>query len=182
MHYDSMIQGLLKRAEDIKRSQDQLEEESLSAQSRLDAFLDTMDTVHKRLIRLESQKGDTQLRSKSEQPSLSQEDFKALLEKLLQGSLDGIGDKISQRILDKLNDLKGLTGASREAKIQEIKQAADAEMVDLSKLFGEKIESNIEDIGVEEKETKGISKSLERLRKMKGNRKIDDTGPEEKKE
>ena len=102
---------------------------------------------------------------------------------MLQNPMEDLGDKISRKILEKLKDLKGVSGRAREAKIKELKDLADDELVDLSKLFREKVESNIEDIGVEEKETKGIDKSLERLRRMRqGKDKPDENNNGEKQE
>lgn len=155
----------------LEQSQNLLEGEIASVNSSLDKCLNTIDSVNTRLEEGESQKAVLHVKPEAEKPSMSQEDFKALLENLLKGTLEGLGDKISQNILLKLKDLKGLTGETREAKMQELKEAADAELIDLSKLFYEKIETNIEEIGLEEKETKGIDKNLQKLRKIKENKK-----------
>lgn len=175
MPYDALIHGLFKRLQEIKRSQGLFEEEFVSSQSRIDKFIDTIDSVNKRLNEMAPGKAVSQLEPKAGKPHMSQEDFAALLEKLLRGSLEGLGDKISQKILDKLQDLKGSTAETRDAKIQELRTIADAELVDLSRLFNEKVESNIEEIGVEEKETRGIDKNLERLRKIKGDKRGGET-------
>lgn len=100
---------------------------------------------------------------------MSIEDFKGYIEKLLQGSLETIGDKVSDRIMSMLKELKSLAGTDREAKIQQIRETAASEMADLSALFKhEEIQSNLGELGIEEKESKGINSSLEKLREMRG--------------
>ena len=98
-----------------------------------------------------------------------QTDFASNLEALLEKSLDKLGDKVSDRILKMLERLQGTEGPAREEQLRAIKQAADEELVDLSNLFmhQEGIKSNLEDIGVDEKEAKGIDKNLERLRELR---------------
>ena len=99
--------------------------------------------------------------------SLTEDEFRARLEKLLEGSLENLGDKISQKIANQLKDLKGLVGVDRDVKIRQIQQSGDYESLDFGTIFQDKIESNIDEIGVEEQEAKGVDKSLEKLRKMK---------------
>lgn len=109
----------------------------------------------------------------------SAEDYKASIEKLLQGSMDALGDKLSGKILAMLNELKTMGGPLREAKMAEIRDAAQAEHVDLAGLFlHEKIESNLgkEGVKIEEKKTKGIGSILDKLRKLKGGTDRDKTG------
>lgn len=103
-------------------------------------------------------------------PAMSLEDFKGYIEKLLQGSVEAVGDKVSNKIAAMLKDLRSLSGAAREAKIQQIQDAAISESVDLSSLFKheqENVQSNLGELGVEEKESKGIDSSIEKLRKMR---------------
>jgi len=161
------MRGLKKRVEGIKKSQSELNEELLYTETWLDKFMYNMDSVNIRIKEIQPRKAGLPVEPGGDKPHMSEEEFKVLLERLLRGSLEHLGDKISQRILDKLKELKSASGALREVRIKELKEAADSGLVDLSKLFREKIESNIEDIGVEEKEAKGIGESLEKLRKMR---------------
>jgi len=104
-------------------------------------------------------------------PAQEQLDPTAQMEKLLQGTLDVLGDKISDRLMAMLKDLKSLPVEMRATRIQEVKQAADAELIDLSGLYKhENIQSNLDDVGVTETESKGIDKNLEKLRQMRQNR------------
>jgi len=92
----------------------------------------------------------------------------AQMEKLLQGTLDVLGDKISDRLMGMLKELKTIPMEMRASRIQEVKQTADAELIDLSGLYKhEHVESNIEDVGVTETESKSIDKNLEKLRQMR---------------
>jgi hypothetical protein len=100
---------------------------------------------------------------------MSLEDFKVFVERVLQGSLEAAEDKLSEKILSMIRKLKGLAGTEREAKIQEIKDAAESDIVDLSKLYTyEEVQSNLGEVGVEEKESRGIESSLDKLRKLRG--------------
>jgi hypothetical protein len=104
-----------------------------------------------------------------EQPGKA--DYQASIEKLLQGSIDALGDKLSERIVGMLRELKTMAGPMREAKISEIWNAAQSEHVDLAGLFlHEKVESNLgaDGLKVEETKGKGIGSILDKLKKMKG--------------
>ncbi len=99
------------------------------------------------------------------------EDYKASIEKLLQGSIDALGDKLSDKILGMLKDLRTMSGPVREAKMSEIWSTAQSEHVDLAGMFlHEKVESNLgsEGLKIEEKKTQGIGSILDKLKKMKG--------------
>jgi len=97
------------------------------------------------------------------------EEFKANMASILQGSLDAVSDKLSSKIAGMLKELPTLSGSAREYKLREIQEAAGFESVDFSSLYKhEQVTSNIADIGVEEKESKGIDSTLEKLRKLKG--------------
>lgn len=103
-------------------------------------------------------------------PSLS-DDYKVSIEKLLQGSMEALGDKLSDKILGMLKELKTMAGPMREAKMMEIHNMAQAEHVDLAALFlHEKVESNLgkDGLKIEEKKTKGIGSILDKLKKLKG--------------
>lgn len=98
------------------------------------------------------------------------EDFKLHMGEILKGSLDAVSDKLSDRISGMLKELGTLSGPAREIRIQEFKQSGEYDMVDFSSLYSrsaEQVTSNLTDVGVEEKETKGIDSTLERLRKMR---------------
>jgi len=98
------------------------------------------------------------------------EDYKAIIEKLLQGSIEALGDKLSGRIMAMLQELKTVSGPMRETKLQEIHEAAQSEHVDLAGLFlYEKVESNLgkEGIQIDEKKSKGIGSILDKLKKLK---------------
>ena len=183
MSYDNLVRSLTKKVKAIRKSQSKLDRELLYMEKWLTELTDNMESVDRRIAGIESKEKATEPKPISGKPRMSEEDFKAMLEKLLQNPMEDLGDKISRKILEKLKDLKGVSGRAREAKIKELKDLADDELVDLSKLFREKVESNIEDIGVEEKETKGIDKSLERLRRMRqGKDKPDENNNGEKQE
>ena len=167
MYYDKLVKGLYKKIEDIKKSQDELDGEFFYTRNWLDELTHNMDSLSQHLKQITSEKVSLESNHKGEKSYVLEEDSKKLLERLLQGSLQDLGDKISRRILDKLRDLQGTSGPLRETKIKELKEIADSESVDLSRLFQEKVESNIEDIGIEEKEAKGIDKDLEKLRRMR---------------
>ena len=99
------------------------------------------------------------------------EDYKASIEKLLQGSIDSLGDKLSEKILGLLKELKTMGGPMREYKMSELQHAAQSEHVDLASLFlHEKVESNLGSEGLKVEETKGtgIGSILDKLKKMKG--------------
>jgi len=95
----------------------------------------------------------------------------AQLEKLLQGTLDVLGDKISERLMGMLKEFKALPVDMRASRIHEVKQVADAELIDLSGLYKhEQVQSNIDDVGVTETESKSIDKNLEKLRMLRQSR------------
>ncbi|MBF0571437.1 MAG: hypothetical protein HQL12_06145 [Candidatus Omnitrophica bacterium] len=103
------------------------------------------------------------------QAGMTLEEFKTHMGAILQGSLDAVSEKLSDKIAGMLKELKGLSGPAREYKLQELKEAAEFESIDLSKLYvHQEVQSNLEDIGVEEKESKGIDSTLEKLRRLKG--------------
>lgn len=107
------------------------------------------------------------------------EDYKASIEKLLQGSIDALGDKLSDKIVGMLKELKTMAGPVREAKISEIWNAAQSEHVDLAAMFlHEKVESNLgaDGLKIEEKKTQGIGSILDKLKKLKGGEGAGKTG------
>ncbi|MBF0494126.1 MAG: hypothetical protein HQL28_03225 [Candidatus Omnitrophica bacterium] len=169
-----MSAGLLgDRLRAIKETREALCEDVILIETTLDGFIDSMETVNIRLREMRKPAAPAQVPAATERgpgiQGMSVEDFKTYIEKLLQGSLEAVSDKISDRMVKMLGELKGLAGTAREAKIREIKEAADFENVDLSKLYmHQEVQSNLSDVGVEEKESKGIDSSLEKLRKLRG--------------
>ena len=153
-----------------RKSQIKLKEEVLFVREWVDKLIAEANSINDMLFKLKadkSQKTETKV-VVNEKSIASSEDFKDQLEFLLKGSMDHLEDRLSQRILNMLKELKTTTGSVKEAKMKEIKGVVEEESVDLSKLFiHEKVESNIDDVGVEEKQTTGIAKSLKRLREMK---------------
>lgn len=176
MDHKELIQDFKARLHTMKQAQDVLHEDLLGMETWLSQSLEDVTTVNTRLKELLAKKDISRMTVKtqpepealSEKSQPSAEDFGKQMEKLLQGSLDALGDKISDKILNMMKELKTMSGPMRAQKISEIKAAADSELVDLSSLFAfDTVESNIEEVGVDEKEVKGIDKSLERLRQMK---------------
>lgn len=101
-------------------------------------------------------------------PPATSADINAQVVNLMQGKLDTMGDKISEKLSALLGELKVSVGTARDAKIKEIQEIAGPEIIDISKLFDEKVASNLGEIGIEEKQAKEVDKSLEKLRKLRG--------------
>ncbi|MBF0521926.1 MAG: hypothetical protein HQL24_02600 [Candidatus Omnitrophica bacterium] len=178
MDLNILIQNLSENVVEIKKTQMELNDELLSIERDLNKSLEDQAAINTKLkevvLQKRIEKSTPQIPvvapevviQKAEHPQPI--DTTAQLEKLLQGSLDALGDKISDRLMGMLKELKSLPIEVRATRIHEIKQAADAELVDLSALYKhQEVESNIEEVGVDEKEAKGIDKNLERLRKLR---------------
>lgn len=204
MNDDKQGTGEAVRVNKIRESYDSLDKEMIYVESLLGELLREADEVNSRVHQAKSEAASIELEPKqarapaekeepkSEPPAAAaaaiptpavpvDENFKGDIEKLLQGSMDHLEDRLSQRILNMLKDLKVASGPARETKFREVREAVSNESVDLSGLFKhEKIESNIGDIGIEEKESQGIQSSLERLRKMRQQQ--GPTPPQEKKQ
>ncbi|MBF0387262.1 MAG: hypothetical protein HQL20_05330 [Candidatus Omnitrophica bacterium] len=103
------------------------------------------------------------------QPGMTLEDFKLHMGEILKGSLDAVSDKLSDRISVMLKELGTLSGPARAMRIEEFKQSGEYDMVDFSGLYSHQpqVTSNLTDVGVDEKETKGVGSTLERLRKLR---------------
>ncbi|MBF0254110.1 MAG: hypothetical protein HQL11_03165 [Candidatus Omnitrophica bacterium] len=97
------------------------------------------------------------------------ERMKEYFEKILSGSLESMGEKLSSRLVDMLKDIQVSSGHVREAKMHQLRQVAEEENIDLSALFKHvEVESNLgHGTEIEEEETKGISDTLEKLRKLR---------------
>ena len=174
--FDNLKQDLAKRSNDIRQSRRELYEELMSMETWVNKSLVDTDKANIQLKNLLSRKRIAELKFVDSQPEpvsveptpVRQEDFTEQLEKLLQGSLDSLQDKISDKLLNMINELKTMSGSNREAKIKDIQAVANTEFVDLSSLYTHnEIESNIEEVGVEEQEVKGIDKNLAKLKQMK---------------
>jgi len=173
MKYTQIIQTINSKINSIKKSQEELHQEVISMETLLNKSSDNMKTVNIRLKDLLSKKSSSDKPIPSAASNTSPDvDMNAQLEKLLQGSLDALGDKLSDKMLNMMSELKTLSGPMRTVKMREIKETADAELVDLSSLFAhQEVQSNIEDVGVDEQEVKGMDSSLDKLRAMRKKKK-----------
>jgi len=177
MDIDTTIHHLSQKITEIESAYTKLNELLFSMEGDLKKSLDDQCSLNSRLKELLAQKiaGNGKHASTgapqevvAQGSKLEAVDPTQQLEKLLQGTLDVLGDKISERLMGMLKDLKSLPLEMRASKIQEVKQAADAELIDLSGLYKhEHVESNIDDVGVVEKESKSIDKNLEKLRQLR---------------
>ena len=180
MDIDSTLQNLSQKVAEIETAYTRLNELLFSMEGDMNKSLEEQNTLNAGLKELLAKKsaggnGNGKHSEKSVFPEFSQKESKsealdptAQMEKLLQGTLDVLGDKISDRLMAMLKDLKSLPVDMRASRIQEVKQAADAELIDLSGLYKhEHVQSNIEDVGVTETESKSIDKNLEKLRQLR---------------
>ena len=169
MDRDKLVHDFPRKLEDIRRSQAEFDEELLYIETWIDRLMDLVDSANRDPGRARPLEPAAAPGPVDERMHVPEDDFSAHLEKLLEGSLEHLGDRISQDIFNMLKELKQTTGVAREAKIKELKEVAGPELVDLSRLFLRgKLESNIGEMRVEEQEAEGIDKSLEKLREMKG--------------
>ena len=177
MDIDSTIHHLSQKLAELETAYAKLNEQMFSLEGDLKKSLDDESALNARLKSLVANKaagngkhtGPVVMADTMAQNSVADPvDPTAQMEKLLQGTLDVLGDKISDRLMGMLKELKSIPVEMRASRIQEVKQAADAELVDLSGLYKhEHVQSNIEDVGVTETESKGIDKNLEKLRQMR---------------
>jgi len=180
MDIDKTIQHLSQKIAEIESAYTSLNDLLFSMEADLNRSLENENAMNARLKELVAKKsaGNGKHAGVSVLPQASSQDQNsepldptAQMEKLLQGTLDVLGDKISDRLMAMLKDLKSLPVEMRASKIQEVKQAADEELVDLSGLYKhEHVESNIEDVGITETEAKSIDKNLEKLRQLRQSR------------
>lgn len=86
----------------------------------------------------------------------------------LQSIVDALGNKISDKLMNMIKELDGLPAPMKNAKLKEIQNLAETEQIDLSNLYKHiDIKSNIGDVGIDEREVKGIDKNLEKLRELR---------------
>ncbi len=168
----TQIPKLTNRLDRIQQSLNGLEEEMRAVEASTKELINSIDFASQQLKKIEKKPKATTVEGLSAGgPAITLEDFKAHIDKILQSSLETVSNKISDKILNMLQELKTLQGTAREVKIQEIKDAAASEMVDISSLYmHEEVQSNLGEVGVDEKESKGIDSSLERLRKLRGSK------------
>jgi hypothetical protein len=183
MDIDKTIQNLSQKVAEIESAYTKLNEMLFSIEANLNKSLEEESVLNAKLKELIAKKsavgsGNGKHPETSVMPDAVSQDHKvevqdptAQMEKLLQGTLDVLGDKISDRLMAMLKDLKSIPVEMRATRIHEVKQAADAELIDLSGLYKhENVQSNIEDVGVTETEAKGIDKNLEKLRQLRQSR------------
>jgi len=184
----SALPILARRLEDIHVLRRDLDHDIASVDLTLDELTGAIDMVNQRLTR---KKNEPRVAIPPPAPvvvpapaapavaaapapaAMTLEDFKLHMGEILKGSLDAVSDKLSDRISNMLKELGTLSGPAREMRIQEFKQSGEYDMVDFSSLYShsaEQVTSNLKDVGVEEKETKSIDSTLERLRKMRANK------------
>ncbi|MBF0503589.1 MAG: hypothetical protein HQL14_00665 [Candidatus Omnitrophica bacterium] len=176
---------LVQRIDQLRQSRYALDQELMETELLMGQFLGSLDVVTVRITnRLKEPQTSAPVApvvpplvmpapgtpvSAAPAAGMTLEEFKTHMAAILQGSLDAVSDKLSDKIAGMLKDLKTLSGPAREYKLREIQEAAGFESVDLSKLYvHEDVQSNLGDIGVEEKESKGIDSTLEKLRRLKG--------------
>ena len=178
----AVLPQLSRRLDDIRASRNALDEDVMRAELSLNDFIASMDGVGQRLRRMRAVPARPAPFYQPPPPpvivspaavaspaGMTLDEFKTHMGTLLQGSLDAVSDKLSGKIQGMLRDVRGLSGVARDVKMQEIKEAAEYEMVDFSSMYAhEKLQSNLGEVGVEEKESKGIDANLERLRKLRG--------------
>lgn len=166
--FQIMVPALSSRLGDIRQSRVWLSEEFLGVDKSLDEFLNSINTVNQRLMEIKTAPSPQQTKV-APMPGMSPEDFKIFIERILQGSLEAAGEKLSGKIMNMIGELKGLAGTERDAKLRQIKEAADTNPIDLSTLYThEAVKSNLGEVGLEEKESKGFESSLDKLRQMRG--------------
>ncbi len=176
-----------RRLEDVHVLRRNLDQEIASVDVSLEELLGVMALTHQRLERRANEPrsaavspvdalavlavpAPTPASAPAPAAGMTLEDFKLHMGEILKGSLDAVSDKLSDRISGMLKELGTLSGPAREIRLQEFKQSGEYDMVDFSALYShsaEQVTSNLTDVGVEEKETKGIDSTLERLRKMR---------------
>ena len=180
MDIDKTIHNLTQKIAEIETAYTKLNELLFSMEGDMNKSLQEQNALNARLKEFLAKKstggnGNGKHSDTSVLPEFPQKESKpealdptAQMEKLLQGTLDVLGDKISDRLMAMLKDLKSLPVEMRATRIQEVKQAADAELIDLSGLYKhEHVQSNLEDVGVTETESKSIDKNLEKLRQLR---------------
>ena len=144
---DASVRGISEKIANIECFQGELLEKLVAMEYQLQESSEEMCAVN---LALREKKGLRSV-SPSAHQGLASQETEALSEKLLQGSLEALGDQISQKLMNMMKELKGMVGPAREARIKEIQEAAQAERIDLANLFRyeERAESNLGQEGTE---------------------------------
>jgi len=156
----------------LQRLQGRLREELFLLETYIGTTQESVDSLNVSIKEFTSQNMAIPQDVPRKAPQGVPEDIGSQMEQLLQGSLDTLGDKISDKLVKKMEELKPLSGRIKIEKMKEIKNLADEELVDLSSLFlNAEVESNIEDVGVDEQEATSIDKNLKKLSEMRKKKK-----------
>ncbi|MBF0217435.1 MAG: hypothetical protein HQL30_10630 [Candidatus Omnitrophica bacterium] len=180
------VAELRDRVEKTRDKRTALTEELDLIEGSLDGFIGNMELINRRLKDMHGALAKVpQAPEAPVKPAatggISMDEFKTYFESMLKGSLESVSDKISDKMAKMLGELRGLAGPAREAKIREIEEATGFANIDFSKLYQKSdVQSNIGDVGVEEKESKGIDSSLDKLRKMRGGKPKGDSSGDKK--
>ena len=178
-----LIQSLMDKIKDIKQSHSKLHHEVLATETWLNKSLDNMLSINCQIKELISKKRTAKPDSgespaepvEAHEPQMTDEKKQITpeqLEKLLPGSLGALEDKISKKMLGMMTEIKIMTGPVKNEKIKEFRVVATNELVDFSSLHTyQKIESNLDEVGADEKETKGFDENLEKLKKIRQEKK-----------
>lgn len=168
MDTGALIRNMMERLAGMKKSQAELNDELLNTGTCLDEALETMDAIDKLLGQIEAKKTALESPRTIEDDRIPAPELSTLLEKLLQESIGRLEERLSENMLEALKELRDAAGPVREVKSEEFGAPADGKQVDLSAvLVPDRVESNIEELGIEETESKGVDRSLEKLRGMK---------------
>lgn len=175
-----LIQSLMDKIKDIKQSHSKLHHEVLATETWLNKSLDNMLSINCQIKELISKKrtakpDPSESPAEPHEPQITDEKKQITpeqLEKLLQGSLGALEDKISKKMLGMMKEIKMMTGSVKNEKIKELQAVATNEFVDFSSLHTyQKIESNLDEVGADEKEAKGFDENLEKLKKIRQEKK-----------
>ncbi|MBF0330880.1 MAG: hypothetical protein HQL17_03005 [Candidatus Omnitrophica bacterium] len=188
----ALLPELSQRLDDVRQARNELDEELMNTELSINEFIGALDGVGQRLkrIKVEPKKAasvQSVTPSMPVEPSssvisgsggMTLDEFKSNMGTILQGSLDAVSDKLSGKIQAMLKELGTLSGPARDLRIQEYQQSGEYASVDFSSMYkNQTVQSNLGEVGVEEKETKSIESSLERLRKMRGLKPKTDASP-----
>ncbi|HBR14192.1 MAG TPA: hypothetical protein DD723_01425 [Candidatus Omnitrophica bacterium] len=182
----AVLTRLVKQIDGIRQVRNELEEDLKRTELSLNEFIGSMDAVGQRLKRIKAEPSRAAAPNPPPAPAsptgMTLDEFKTHMGSILQGSLDAVSDKLTDKIAAMLKELGTLSGPAREIKIREYQQSGEYDTVDFSSLYkNQEVQSNLGEVGVEEKESKGIESSLERIRQLRGKPKPGNT-PEDKKE
>ena len=172
-----LVPGLSLRLDAARQMRNELDEELTMAGLALNESIGALDVVGQRLRRMKAEPkhaapavpAPAATAAPAAVPGgMTLDEFRSNMGTILQGSLDAVSNKLTDKISGMLKELGTLSGPAREIRIREFQQSGEYESVDFSSLYkDQKVQSNLGEVGVEEKESKGIDANLERLRKMR---------------